>query len=52
MSITQKAKNNLLQVDKYIEYVLSKLQTTKQSEIESLLPYSDKLPDEVKIKVE
>ena len=52
MSITQTAKNILLQVDKYIEYVLSKLQTTKQSEIESLLPYIDKLPDEVKIKIE
>ena len=52
MSITQTAKNNLLQIDKYIEYVLSKLQTTKQSEIESLLPYSDKLPDEIKIKIE
>ena len=51
MSIIQTAKNNLLKVDQYLEYVLSHLQTTKQSEIDSLLPYSRKLPSRIRIKI-
>lgn len=50
-SLITSAKMNKLNVEKYISYVLSELSTHKMTDetIERLLPYSDKLPDFLKI---
>lgn len=51
MSVVQTAKENFLDVKKYLTYVLEKLNTAKLSELKDLLPYSDKLPKELIVKV-
>ena len=48
MSIIQTAKANLIKPDEYIKYVLERLDETKQSEIKTLLPWSDKIPETIK----
>ena len=47
MSIVQTAKENCLDVEKYLAYVLNKINNTKMSELKDLLPYSNKLPKEL-----
>ena len=39
---------NLIKPDEYIKYLLERLDGTKQSEIKTLLPWSDKIPQEMK----
>ena len=51
MSIVQTAKENLLDVEKYLTYVLTKINTIKTSELQDLLPYSHKIPKDLLIKV-
>lgn len=48
MSIIQTAKANLIKPDEYIKYILERLDETKQSEIKTLLPWSDKIPETIK----
>lgn len=52
MSIVQTAKENFLDVCKYLTYVLEKLNTIKTSELKDLLPYNScNLPKELFVKV-
>ena len=48
MSIVQTAKMNLLKPDEYIRYVLERIDDTKTSDIDSLLPFSSSIPNELK----
>ncbi len=52
MSIVQTAKENLLDVNKYLTYIFEKLQTIKMSELKDLLPYSSNLPIELYVKID
>ena len=47
-SIVQTAKATRLTVEQYLKYVIERIE---KFPIEDLLPWSDKLPDELKIKV-
>lgn len=47
-SIVQTAKANGLRVEQYLKYVIERIE---KFPIDDLLPWSDKLPDELKIKV-
>ena len=47
-SIVQTAKANRLTVEQYLKYVIERIE---KFPIDDLLPWSDKLPDELKIKV-
>lgn len=47
-SIVQTAKANGLRVEQYLKYVIERIE---KFPIDDLLPLSDKLPDELKIKV-
>ena len=47
MSIIQTAKMNLFKPDEYIKYVLERIDDTKTSELENLLPINSDLPDPV-----
>lgn len=47
MSIVQTAKENCLDVEKYLSYVLTKINSIKMSELKYLLPYSNKLPKDL-----
>ena len=51
MSIVQTAKENCLDVEKYLSYVLTKINTIKTSNLKDLLPYSNKLPKDLIVKV-
>ena len=51
MSIVQTAKENCLDVEKYLSYVLDKINVIKISELKDLLPYSNKLPKDLIVKV-
>lgn len=51
MSIVQTAKENCLDVEKYLSYVLDKINTIKMSELKDLLPYSSNLPKDLIVKV-
>lgn len=51
MSIVQTAKENSLDVEKYLNYVLTKINTAKISDLKDLLPYSDKIPKEFIVNV-
>ena len=51
MSIVQTAKENCLDVEKYLAYVLDKINNIRMSELKDLLPYSNKLPKELIVKV-
>ncbi len=51
MSIVQTAKENSLDVEKYLNYVLTKINTAKISDLKDLLPYSDKIPNEFIVNV-
>ena len=51
MSIVQTAKENCLDVEKYLSYVLTKINTIKMSELKDLLPYSPNLPKDLKVKI-
>ena len=51
MSIVQTAKENCLDVEKYLSYVLNKINTIKMSELKDLLPYSSNLPEDLIVKV-
>lgn len=51
MSIVQTAKENLLDVEKYISYVLTRINKCKISELKDLLPYSSKLPKDLLVNV-
>ena len=51
MSIVQTAKENCLDVEKYLSYVLNKINTIKMSELKDLLPYSLNLPEDLIVKV-
>lgn len=48
MSIIQTAKMNLIKPDEYINYLLERLDGIKHSDIASLLPWSDKIPESIK----
>ena len=52
MSIVQTAKMNLLKPDKYIEYVLERIDDTSTSLLNTLLPTNKDLPQELKYKKE
>lgn len=47
-SIVQTAKVNWLRVEQYLKYVIEMIEKLS---IENLLPWSDKLPNELKIKI-
>ena len=47
-SIVQTAKATRLTVEQYLKYVIERIE---KFPIDDLLPWSDKLPDELKIKV-
>ena len=47
MSLIQSAKLNLLQPNKYIEYLLNNINKVKESEIDKLLPFNPALPKEI-----
>ena len=51
MSIVQTAKENCLDVEKYLAYVLTKINSIKMSELKDLLPYSSKLPKELIVNI-
>ena len=51
MSIVQTAKENCLDVERYLSYVLDKINVIKMSELKDLLPYSNKLPKDLIVKV-
>ena len=48
MTVIRTARLNQVDPEKYIAYVLSQLGKTKQSDIDSLLPWSESLPKEVR----
>lgn len=48
MSIVQTAKMNLIKPDKYIKYVLERIDNIKISELDSLLPFNKDLPTSLK----
>lgn len=50
MSIVQTAKINLVKPDEYIKYVLERIDDMKASDINSLLPFADELPENLKYK--
>ena len=52
MSIAQTAKMNLLKPDKYIEYVLERIDDTSTSLLNTLSPTNKNLPQELKYKKE
>ena len=52
MSIVQTAKENHLDVEKYLTYVLEKIHTATTSELEKLLPYSTDLPKELIVNID
>lgn len=47
MSIVQTAKENCLDVEKYLNYVLTRINTAKISELKDLLPYNNKIPKDI-----
>jgi len=49
-SIVETAKENNLRAHDYIEYLLEKLPSMKTSELEDVMPWSDKLPDYIKVQ--
>lgn len=51
MSIVQTAKENNLDIEKYLDYVLTKLNTVKMSELNDLLPYSDNIPKDLIVNI-
>lgn len=51
MSTVQSTKVNCLDVEKYLSYVLNKINTIKMSELKDLLPYSLNLPEDLIVKV-
>jgi hypothetical protein len=50
MSIVQTAKMNLLKPDEYIKYVLERIENTKISKLENLLPTNLDLPEYLRYK--
>lgn len=48
MTVIRTARLNQVDPEKYIAYVLSQLGKTRQSDIDSLLPWSESLPKEVR----
>lgn len=50
MSIIQTAKMNLFKPDEYIKYVLERIDDTKTSELENLLPINSDLPEYLRYK--
>ncbi|MDD7328462.1 MAG: transposase domain-containing protein [Candidatus Enterosoma sp.] len=48
MTVIRTARLNQVDLEKYIAYVLKQLGKTRQSDIESLLPRSESLPEEVR----
>ena len=50
-SIVETAKENLLNPFQYIKFLLETLPTTKSSELEELLPWSENLPDICRVPV-
>lgn len=50
MSIVQTAKINLVKPDEYIKYVLERIDDTKISELDKLLPFSKEIPEQLRYK--
>ena len=48
MTVIKTARLNQVDPERYIAYVLTQLGKTRQSDIESLLPRSESLPEEVR----
>lgn len=48
MTVIRTARLNQVDFEKYIAYVLTQLGKTSQEDIDSLLPWSETLPKEVK----
>lgn len=48
MTVIRTARLNRVDSEKYIAYVLTQLGKTSQEDIDSLLPWSETLPKEVK----
>lgn len=48
MSIVQTAKMNLVKPDEYIKYVLERIDDTKLSDLDALLPFNSDLPNSIK----
>lgn len=51
MSIVQTAKENLLDVEKYLTYVFEQLNVITTSKLRSLLPYSPDLPKDLHVNI-
>ena len=50
-TLVQTAEENCLDVEIFLSYVLTKINTIKMSELKDLLPYSPNLPKDLKVKI-